>query len=73
MLVSCALTLAFDALMGDTMQKHAAIIAKCWCRVRGRFPFMLHFRAISINVGLLARTFENHKIAAFLMNIETTI
>lgn len=71
-LIHFVLTLALDALMGNAVQQHAALIAKRGRGVGGGDPAVLHLRAVSIEVGVLARTLEHHKLAAFLMYIKAT-
>jgi len=56
--------------MGNTMEKHATLVAEGRSVVSGRYPAVLHLGTIGIKVCVCARTLKDHKFAAFLMYIK---
>lgn len=58
--------------MGDTVQQHAALIAKSGRGVGGRDPAVLDLGTVGIEVRVLAGALEDDKVAALLVDVEAT-
>jgi len=56
--------------MGHSMEQQATLIAECWSGIGGGDPAVLHLGTVRIEVRVLSRTLEHHKLTALLMDVK---
>jgi len=56
--------------MGYSMEQQTTLIAESWSSIGGGDPAVLYLGTVRIEIRVLSRTLEHHKLAALLMDVE---
>jgi len=56
--------------MSHSMEQQATLIAESWSGIGGGDPAVLHLGTVRIEVRVLSRTLEHHKLTALLMDVK---